>query len=110
MSDRQTQVFEGRIGVIGAGALGIFYGARLFRAGFDVHFYVRTGYEIVREHGYRIRSCDGDFEIHPPVYDSPAGLGHCDLVLVGLKTLANDLAMKHRTHFDRLFNYLNSHA
>jgi ferritin len=27
-----------------------------------------------------------------------------------LQTLANDLAMKHRTHFDRLFNYLNSHA
>ena len=27
-----------------------------------------------------------------------------------LQTLAGDLAMKHRTHFDRLFNYLNSHA
>ncbi|MGB9690548.1 MAG: 2-dehydropantoate 2-reductase [Candidatus Sumerlaeaceae bacterium] len=88
--EQTQQPFRGRIAVIGAGALGIFYGAKLFRVGFDVHFYVRTGYEIVRDNGYRIRSCDGDFEIHPPVYDNPAKIGVCDLVLVGLKSFANE--------------------
>ncbi len=86
---KTQQPFRGRIAVIGAGALGIFYGAKLFRAGFDVHFYVRTGYELVREEGYRIRSCDGDFQISPPTYDHPTKIGPCDLVLVGLKTFAN---------------------
>jgi 2-dehydropantoate 2-reductase len=84
------EIFRGRIGVIGAGALGIFYGAKLFRAGFDVHFYVRTGYDVVRAHGYTIYSCDGDFSIRPPVYASVEDMGACDLVLVGLKTFANN--------------------
>ncbi|MCX7625117.1 MAG: 2-dehydropantoate 2-reductase [Candidatus Sumerlaeaceae bacterium] len=85
-----SEVFRGRIGVVGAGALGIFYGAKLSSAGFDVHFYVRTGYEVVRNEGYKINSCDRDFVIKPPVYHSVEEMGLCDLVLVGLKSFAND--------------------
>ena len=81
--------FGGKIGIVGAGALGAFYGARLYRAGNDVHFLVRTGFELIREHGYEIRSCDGDFTIKPPVYSAPEDLGKCDLILVGLKAFAN---------------------
>lgn len=81
---------QGKIGVIGAGALGIFYGARLFRAGYDVHFFVRTGYELVRQEGYIVHSIDGDFRIRPPVYADVLAMGPCDVVLVGLKSFAND--------------------
>lgn len=78
--------FKGKLGVIGAGALGCFYGARLAHAGHDVHFLMRRDYEAVRRGGLHIYSIDGDFTIHPPVYDSVHALGRCDLVLIGLKT------------------------
>ncbi len=81
--------FPGRIGIVGAGALGAFYGARLFRAGNDVHFLMRSDYEAVRANGLRIQSCDGDFDITPPIYRTAEELGPCDFVLVGLKTTGN---------------------
>ncbi len=90
MNSNPKEPFRGKIGVIGAGALGIFYGGRLYRARFDVHFYVRSGYDVVRTEGYIVHSCDGDFAIRPPVYPTPSDLGRCDLVLIGLKTFAND--------------------
>lgn len=89
MSDVETPVFRGRIGVVGAGALGSFYGAKLARAGFDVHFLMRRDYEAVRRYGLRVFSISGDFEIRPNAYNSPEAMGFCDLVAVGLKTTAN---------------------
>ncbi|MBX7245548.1 MAG: 2-dehydropantoate 2-reductase [Candidatus Sumerlaeaceae bacterium] len=83
------QAFQGKIGIIGAGALGAFYGARLFRAGHDVYFLMRRDYEAVRERGLVVRSVDGDFEIKPPVYPSVEALGVCDLVIIGLKSTDN---------------------
>jgi len=53
----------GRIAVVGAGAVGLYYGARLAQAGHDVHFLLRSDYEHVREHGIRVDSVDGDFSI-----------------------------------------------
>src|SRR5438045_3289999 len=85
-----AEVFQGRIGVIGSGALGGFYGARLARAGYDVHFLVRRDFEAVRDKGFEIRSCDGDFAIRPPVYPSPKALGRCDLLLLAIKSTDND--------------------
>ena len=37
-----------RIGVIGTGAIGGFYGVMLARAGYDVHFLLRSEYEAVK--------------------------------------------------------------
>lgn len=34
-----------RIGIIGTGAIGGFYGLMLARAGFDVHFLLRSEYD-----------------------------------------------------------------
>jgi 2-dehydropantoate 2-reductase len=82
--------FPGRIGIIGSGALGALYGAKLFKAGHDVHFLLRSDYEAVRANGLKILSCDGDFEIRPPVYPTPADMGPCDLLVIGLKTTSND--------------------
>jgi 2-dehydropantoate 2-reductase len=78
-----------KIGVVGCGALGSYYGARLARAGQDVHFLLRSDYDAVRRHGVRIRSLDGDFEVRPRCARAPEEIGFCDLVLIGLKTTAN---------------------
>jgi 2-dehydropantoate 2-reductase len=57
-----------RILVIGAGATGGFYGARLLQAGRDVHFLVRPARAAaLRAHGLRIVSALGDATLHPPL-------------------------------------------
>jgi 2-dehydropantoate 2-reductase len=79
-----------KIGVVGCGALGSFYGARLWRAGEDVHLLLRSDYEVVRRTGVHIQSFDGDFVARPQCANRPETIGPCDLVLVALKTTAND--------------------
>src|SRR5215468_10647145 len=78
-----------KIAVVGCGAVGSFYGAKLARAGADVHFLLRSDYDAVRRHGVLIRSPQGDFRIHPRCARTPQEIGPCDLVLIGLKTTAN---------------------
>jgi 2-dehydropantoate 2-reductase len=80
-----------KIAVIGAGALGLYYGAMLQRAGQDVRFLLRRDYQAIRRQGLRVTSPAGDFHLAEikGVRDV-AGLGDVDLVLVGLKTIAND--------------------
>lgn len=78
-----------KIGVVGCGALGSFYGAKLLATGEEVHFLLRSDYEAVRRTGVRVRSMDGDFHVSPRCADRPEEIGICDLVLIGLKTTAN---------------------
>ena len=40
-----------RIGIIGTGAIGGFYGLMLARAGFDVHFLLRSEFDAVVARG-----------------------------------------------------------
>jgi 2-dehydropantoate 2-reductase len=79
-----------KIGVVGCGAVGSFYGAKLARAGDEVHFLLRSDYEVVRRKGVQIRSPQGDFRVQPKCARSPNEIGVCDLVLIGLKTTANN--------------------
>lgn len=81
-----------RIGVVGAGAVGAYYGARLQRAGSRVSFLVRSDLEVVRRKGLRIRAVDGDFDL-PEVeaHATPEEMGPCDLVLIGLKATSNSV-------------------
>jgi 2-dehydropantoate 2-reductase len=78
--------------ILGAGAVGGYYGARLAQHGHDVHFLMRSGYEHVREHGLMIRSVDGDFVLPAEricVYDDVAAMPRADLVIVTLKSTEN---------------------
>lgn len=79
-----------KIAVVGCGALGSFYGARLCRDGHEVHFLLRSDYEVVRRRGLRVLSAEGDFHVQPKCARKPDEIGPCDLVLIGLKTTAND--------------------
>lgn len=80
-----------KIAIVGAGALGLYYGALLQRAGEDVHFLLRRDFEAIVRNGLKVFSTDGDFVLpHVKGYRTPDEIGAADLVLVGLKTFAND--------------------
>ncbi|HEY6872380.1 MAG TPA: putative 2-dehydropantoate 2-reductase [Geobacteraceae bacterium] len=80
-----------RIAIVGAGALGLYYGALLQRSGEDVRFLLRRDYDAVTGHGLRVFSINGDFTVpHVRGYRTADEIGPVDLVLVGLKTFAND--------------------
>lgn len=81
-----------RIAIVGAGAIGGFYGAKLARAGCDVHFLLRSDLAAVRQQGWIIQSIDGDFSLPPEkvqAYDDPLQMPQADLVIIALKTTAN---------------------
>jgi len=80
-----------KIAVVGCGALGSFYGARLARAGLDVHFLLRSDLDAVRAHGVRVESFEGSFTTRPSAAATPAEIGPCDVVIIALKTTANDV-------------------
>ena len=76
-----------RIAVIGAGAVGAYYGARLAQAGHDVRFLMRRDLAAVRANGLDVRSCDGDFRLdRPTVAESSDEIGVVDWVICALKT------------------------
>jgi len=79
-----------KIAVVGCGAVGSFYGAKLSRDGHDVHFLLRSGYETVRRKGVFVRSPLGDFHVRPKCARTAAQVGPSELVLIALKTTAND--------------------
>ncbi len=77
--------------ILGTGALGGYYGARLQQAGHTVRFLLRGDYEHVRAHGLRIASMHGDFEL-PEVeaFGDPADLPPSDVAVVALKTTQSE--------------------
>lgn len=84
-----------KVAVVGAGAIGGFYGLMLARAGHELHFVVRGDYQSIRDNGMQlISSAEGDFLLQPVnVYRDVAELPPCDLILVATKTTSNtDLA------------------
>ena len=54
-----------KVTVVGWGAVGVLYGAKLARAWHEVHFLSRSDYEAVRRQGVLVRSPEGDFQVQP---------------------------------------------
>ncbi len=79
-----------KFAVVGCGAVGSYYGAMLCRAGEEVHFLLRSDYDVVLNRGVAIRSPAGDFNVRPHCAATPQAIGDCDVVLIALKTTAND--------------------
>ena len=76
-----------RIGIMAAGTLGGYYGARLAAAGNDVVFFARGAQlKALRENGLKLESAQGNLHL-PSVNasDDPASAGHLDVVLFAVK-------------------------
>lgn len=87
------KAFDPTIAIVGAGAVGGYYGGRLAQNGSEVHFLLRGDYQHVRRHGLVVRSCAGDFALPPArlhAYDDVAEMPKVDLVVVTLKSSSND--------------------
>ena len=81
--------------MIGAGAVGSYYGGRLAEAGHDVRFLVRRDYHAVRSSGLNVTSPDGDFLLeHPLVARDSAEIGTADWVICALKSTSIHAAHK----------------
>lgn len=84
-----------KIAVLGSGAVGGYYGAKLARAGHDVTFIARGAHlEAIREKGLQIRSpALGDFLVHARAEQDTGAIGPVDLVLVAIKAYDNASAL-----------------
>jgi len=75
-----------RILVVGAGATGGYFGARLAEAGRDVTFLVRPKRaELLRERGLRIIGLGRETVLTPNLVTAPELTGHYDIVLLSVK-------------------------
>jgi len=80
-----------RYGIIGTGAIGGYYGAKLAHAGQDVHFLLHSDYEYVKQHGLQVDSCNGSFHLTDVnAYRHTEDMPQCDVVLVCLKSVNNN--------------------
>ncbi|MSU69317.1 MAG: 2-dehydropantoate 2-reductase [Opitutaceae bacterium] len=79
-----------RIAIVGAGAIGGYYGARLALAGAEVRFLLRGDLATMRAHGLTLREKDGTRHLRDvAAFATTEEIGEVDLVLVALKTTAN---------------------
>jgi 2-dehydropantoate 2-reductase len=82
--------------VVGAGALGGYFGGRLLAAGQDVTFLVRAGRAAqLQQHGLRISSPKGDMTVPAPPHLLAEQLSqHYDVIIVGCKAYDLDATME----------------
>jgi 2-dehydropantoate 2-reductase len=84
-----------RFAILGSGAVGGYYGARLARAGHDVTFIARGAHlEAIRSRGLEIRSpALGDFTVQARAESDTARVGAVDVVLYAVKAYDNASAL-----------------
>jgi 2-dehydropantoate 2-reductase len=79
-----------RIAIVGSGAIGSYYGAKLAHAGSDVHFLMRGDLSEVRRNGIFVRGEGENFRVAQiNCYNSTKEIGPCDLVIVAIKATSN---------------------
>ena len=82
----------GSVAVVGAGAVGLYYGARLAAAGEEMAFLLRSDFDAVVRDGIRVESIAGDLQVRQVrACRSAAEIGPVDLVIVAWKATANGL-------------------
>ena len=78
------------VAILGSGAVGGYYGAKLAQAGHRVTFLARGAHlEAMRERGLTIRSPLGDFTVAANATNDLASVGSVDIVLFAVKTYDN---------------------
>jgi 2-dehydropantoate 2-reductase len=82
-----------RIGVMGAGAVGMFFAARLARAGAAVTVVARQSHvDAVRQKGLEVASVEDAFVVPLQAHVEADALRDCDVVLVSVKTVDTEAA------------------
>jgi 2-dehydropantoate 2-reductase len=81
--------------IVGSGAVGGYYGAKLQRAGHDVTLIARgKNLAALREKGMTIESAAlGDFHVRPRAEETAASVRGAEVVLLATKTYDNDTAI-----------------
>lgn len=78
-----------KIAIVGAGAIGGYFGGLLTRAGHDVTLIARGAHgAAIRENGLTVASGNVRFTVHPACTDDPARAGVQDCVILSLKAPA----------------------
>jgi 2-dehydropantoate 2-reductase len=84
-----------RFAILGSGAVGGYFGAKLANSGQDVVFIARGAHlEAIRANGLQVRSAKlGDFLVRAPAHSDPADIGVVDVVIVAVKAYDNQTAL-----------------
>jgi 2-dehydropantoate 2-reductase len=84
-----------RLAILGSGAVGGYYGAKLARAGHDVTFIARGAHlQAIRERGLQITSAAlGDFTVSARAVEDTREVGPVDVVIVAVKAYDNGTAL-----------------
>jgi 2-dehydropantoate 2-reductase len=78
------------IAILGSGAVGGYYGAKLAKSGERVTFIARGAHlKAIRERGLVVWSPLGDFMVHAEADSEPERVGPVDLVILAVKTYHN---------------------
>lgn len=76
-----------RFAIVGAGAVGGYFGAKLVRAGHDVTFLARGAHlEVLRQRGLEIHGPEGEVHVQVHAESDPARVGLVDVVMLAVKT------------------------
>jgi 2-dehydropantoate 2-reductase len=84
-----------RLAILGSGAVGGYFGAKLARSGQDVTFVARGAHlEAIRSRGLEVKSAKlGDFTVQAPAESDTTQIGQVDAVLVAVKAYDNRTAL-----------------
>src|SRR3954468_13566100 len=76
-----------KVCVLGAGAIGAYYGGQLARAGHDVILYARgDNLAAIAARGLQIKTADGSSTVQIGATDDPSELGEPDFAILGVKS------------------------
>jgi 2-dehydropantoate 2-reductase len=83
-----------RFAILGSGAVGGYFGAKLARSGQEVIFIARGAHrDAIRDRGLEVRSARlGDFIVKAPAESDTTRVGPVDVVVVAVKAYDNDTA------------------
>jgi 2-dehydropantoate 2-reductase len=84
-----------RFAILGSGAVGGYFGAKLARSGQDVTFIARGKHlEVIRERGLEVQSAKlGDFVVRAAAESDTSRIGPVDAVIVSVKAYDNATAL-----------------
>jgi 2-dehydropantoate 2-reductase len=87
----------GKIGLVGVGAVGGFYGLMLHQAGEDIHFHLRSNFEKVKVDGFSLVHHLPEWKEEEvenvQIYKDTSSIGICDWIIIASKATANDQIM-----------------